>query len=116
MLKFITEQIQSIRSGERLVGSTEILESLFSDLKRISGQHTKSGFTRLVLVLPAFIGELDESVVKEAMTALTNKDIKEWAKENITRSAQTERNQMTKWLKTNCQNADKFSDQGDRAA
>ena len=116
ILKFITEQTQSIRSGERLVGSTEILESLFSDLKRISGQHTKSGFTRLVLALPAFIGKLDEQIVKDAMSTVRNKDIKEWAKENITRSVQSERNQMTKWLKTNYQNADKFSDQSAKAA
>lgn len=116
MLKFIGDQTQSIRSGERLVGSTEILESLFSDLKRISGQHTKSGFTRLVLVLPAFIGKLDEQVVKEAMATVTNKDIKEWAEENITRSVQSERNRMTKWLKINCQNTDKFSDQRGKAA
>ena len=116
MLSFIGKQTQNIKSNEILAGSTEILESLFSDLKRISGQHTKSVFTRLILSLPAFVGSLDEQIIRDAMTTVTNKDIKEWAKENITRSIQSERNKVTSWLKSISENTDKFSCQIEKAA
>jgi hypothetical protein len=108
ILNFIETQTCTMKSKDKFLGCTEILESLYSDLKRVSGQHTKSGFTKLILVLPAFVGELDDSLVRRAMNDVTNNDINEWAKLNIKNSVQSQRNRFSRWVKNISKNSDKF--------
>ena len=108
ILNFIETQTCTIKPNDKFLGCTEILESLYSDLKRVSGQHTKSGFTKLILVLPAFVGELDDSLVRSAMNDVTNNDINEWAKLNIKNSVQSQRNRFSRWVKNISKNSDKF--------
>ena len=60
MITFIAEQAWVARlGGERLIGSTEILESLFGELKTLERQQSESGLTGLMLVLGAMMSEWD---------------------------------------------------------
>ena len=54
MLGFVADQAWVARlGGERLIGSTEVLESLFGGFKGLQGQQSESGMTGLMLVLGA---------------------------------------------------------------
>jgi hypothetical protein len=47
LLAFVTDQSLRVRQGERLPGTTEILESSFGKLKALEDGQSKSGFTGL---------------------------------------------------------------------
>lgn len=105
--KFTTLQSVGVRDNERLLMSTEIIESVMSSLKSFSQQHTQSGFTKMALALPALIGGFTEDEINSAMLNVTNKDINQWVKDNIDQSVQSERNKTTNWYKKHLKINDK---------
>jgi hypothetical protein len=64
--------------GERLVGSTEALESSFGKLKRLEGDESGGGFTGMVLALGAMTGNADEPHVRKALEEVPNKEAQGW--------------------------------------
>jgi len=56
MIGFVADQATVLRSGvEQLIASTEILESLFGDLKNLEQQQSQSGLTGLMLAMGAMV-------------------------------------------------------------
>ena len=53
LLQFVTEEGAKAKAGERLVGSSEVIESIFGKWKRLEGDQARSGLTGLVLALGA---------------------------------------------------------------
>ena len=49
LLEYVRRESSLVPPGERRLGSTEVLESLFGKGKRLEGQQSRSGFTRYVL-------------------------------------------------------------------
>jgi hypothetical protein len=74
-----TEGAQA-KPGEALVGSTEVLESVFGKLKRLEGSYAGDGFTGLSLVLGAILGERKEEQVQEALEAVPKKAAEGWVR------------------------------------
>jgi len=68
------------KPGEKLVASTEVLESVFGKLKRLEGSYAGDGFTGLSLTVGAFLGEATEDQVKEALDAVPKKEADTWVK------------------------------------
>ena len=63
LVKFVQEQSEQARPGERLPASTEVLESLIGKGKRLEGQQSQGGFTKSVLAMAATLAEgLTDSV------------------------------------------------------
>jgi hypothetical protein len=85
-----TESLNA-KPKERLLGSSEIIESLFGKQKHIEKQQSKSGFTGLLLSLAAIVSETTKNVVQEAMESVNTKTIIEWFKKNIGKSVQSKR-------------------------
>ena len=52
---FLREHEKKLRPGKQLPMSTEILESSFSLYKQLEKQHSKSGFTSLLLTFPTLL-------------------------------------------------------------
>ena len=77
-----------LRIGERSLGVSDIIESVFGRFKNMEQQQSGSGFTQLLLALPAIIGENCSNTIKQAMMSVKNKDIKQWFEENIGDSVQ----------------------------
>ncbi len=65
------------RAGERLLGSSEIIESLFGKQKFLEKEQSRNGFTGLLLALPALVAETSESVIKMALESIPTKSITE---------------------------------------
>jgi hypothetical protein len=91
LLNFVKEQSQKSRPNERLLGSSEIIESVFGKLKRLEQDQFKSGFTLMVLGTAALVAETTLDTIKKAMETVPTKRVIEWAKETLGQSVQSQR-------------------------
>ena len=66
LLAFVKKESLKARPEERLLGSSEIIESVFGKLKRLEQNQAKSGFTGLVLSVAAVVSETTQEVVQNA--------------------------------------------------
>lgn len=78
LVAFVTAESAAARPGERLPGSSEILESALGQLKSLEGDHQKGGFTGLLLSLGALVGRLDAQTIGHALHATPWKLIPQW--------------------------------------
>jgi hypothetical protein len=95
MITFIEEQAWVARlGGERLVVSTEILESLYGELKTLERQQSDSGLTGLMLVLGVIVSRWSPEEIKEALDAVPWKAVQAWIEENLGTTVQSQRCMM----------------------
>ena len=85
-VEFARSQESQLRDGERLWLSTEILESLFGHYKQLEGQHSKSGFSSLILAMGIFVVEVTPEIVEQSMKLVKVKDVQEWVKQHLPKS------------------------------
>jgi hypothetical protein len=78
LVAFVTAESAAARPGERLPGSSEILESALGQLKSLEGDHQKGGFTGLLLSLGALVGRLDATTIGTALHATPWKLVPQW--------------------------------------
>jgi hypothetical protein len=93
LISFVATESSKARPGERLPGSTEVLESCFGKLKYLEGEQSKSGFTGLLLSLGAIVSKTTQEVVSQAMTATRTRDVLQWCKEQLGETLQAKRKQ-----------------------
>jgi hypothetical protein len=78
IIQFLSEQSVKAKSYERLLGSSEIIESAIGLVKHHSNTH--SDFTRFILITAALVGKIDEQTVLNSMTSTRVADVKVWEK------------------------------------
>jgi hypothetical protein len=83
LVVFVAKQASRTRSGERLPGSTEVLESCFGRFKQLEKQQARGGFTSLVLAFGALLAETTTEVIKNAMEHSRTKEIFTWCQEHL---------------------------------
>ena len=95
VLRFTAEQVAQakLRHGEHLPGSSEVLESLIGKGKRLEGQQSKGGFTRMVLGLAAAVVNPTIEYLHQALETIPTKHVFDWAKEKLGSSLQALRRQ-----------------------
>jgi len=91
LLEFVAENSDQATSHETLVGSSEVLESLFGKFKDLEGDQAKSGFTGLLLSIPAMVSRTTSEVIQKAMDVVFTKNVLDWCKEYIGKSLQAKR-------------------------
>lgn len=91
LIDYVAEQSHSARGDERLIGSTEVVESLFGKLKRLEGQQNKNGFTKLLLGMSASVATLSKEYLHAAFSAIKTKDIAAWCEKHLGISLQAQR-------------------------
>jgi len=69
IIDFLEVQSAKACPKERLLGSSEIIETLMGCLKHRLGVQSRSGFTSSVLIAPALAGGIDQETVLGAMNA-----------------------------------------------
>ena len=74
LLAFVEEQSRAIPPRQRMLGSTEIIESLFGRLKHLLGEYARNGFTGLVVVLAAIVSTPSQADVMRALSSITTRD------------------------------------------
>jgi hypothetical protein len=89
--EFARMQSLAARPGERLVGSTEVLESVFGKWKTLEHQESRSGITSLVLSLGSLVGQWLPSRIKAALEATPVKHVVYWCREHLPATVQSQR-------------------------
>lgn len=91
LVDFSREQGSQAKADERLVGSTEVLESVFGKVKALEGEQSKSGFTGYMLSLGAVVSRLTVDRVREALSRCRLSDIRTWCREKLGATIQSKR-------------------------
>jgi hypothetical protein len=83
LVQFVRSQESLVRPGERLPGSTEVLESCFGKFKQLEKQHARGGFTQLLLGFGALLADVTTEVVRHAMQASRTLDVRRWVADTL---------------------------------
>jgi hypothetical protein len=83
LIDFVKQAEQKSEVGQRAWLSTEILESLFGQYKRLEGQHSKGGFTSLLAALPIFCCRVTPALVQRRLQEASTTDLKEWVHDTV---------------------------------
>ena len=99
LIRFVRAESSKARLGERLPGTTEVLESCFGKLKALEDGQSKSGFTALVLSLGAMVSRRTAEAVGDALERCRVRDVVTWSKTMLGESVQSQRRQAYRRVK-----------------
>jgi hypothetical protein len=91
LVAFLAKESLKAKANERLLGSSEVIESVFGKLKHMERDQAKSGFTGLVLSLAAMVSTTTAEVVQQALVAVTTQKVVTWCKQTLGASVQAKR-------------------------
>ena len=90
----MTEEGAKAKAGERLVGSSEVIESIFGKWKRVEGDQVHSGLTGLVLALGAIVSHTTSDIIKQALESVPTKTVLTWCREKLGKTVQATRRRL----------------------
>jgi hypothetical protein len=83
ILNFVKEQQSICQKDERLLHSSEIIESAFGKCKHMENEQSHSNFTGFILSIGAIVSQKTNEVIKTALETVTNTTVNKWCEENI---------------------------------
>jgi hypothetical protein len=83
LVAFLVEQAQGLPEAQRLLGTSEVLESLLGKYKRIQGTHSKGGMTGSLLNIGAAVLDKTAETVQAAMAAVPVAAVGQWVRERL---------------------------------
>jgi hypothetical protein len=83
LVAFVTAEAAKATDGERLVGSSEVIESIFGKWKRREGEQARSGVTGLVLALGAIVSHTSAEVNRQTLENVPTKAVLTWCREKL---------------------------------
>jgi hypothetical protein len=98
LLEFVAVQGQQARAGERLLGSSEVLESIIGKFKHVAGERGQHGLTGMVLSIGALVGNLAVATVQTAMTETTTHAVWNWCRSHLGATVQSVRQRIRQAL------------------
>jgi hypothetical protein len=107
VIEFVESQSAKAQPGERLLGSSEVIESVFGKLKRMEQHQSTSGLTALALSIGAMVSTTTKDVIRKAVETVSTKSVLTWSKDNLGNSVQSKRNKF----RAGCRNAEQKWDQ-----
>jgi hypothetical protein len=110
LIAFVEEESSKAKPNERLLGSSEVIESVFGKLKRLENDQAKSGFTGLILSTAAMVSKTTKDVVENALKTVPTKEVLVWLKSNIGQSLQSMRKEAFASCKKTEQKRDQILD------
>lgn len=91
LVAFVAEQAAEAHPGERLLGSSEVIESVLGQLKRLEQEQSKSGFTGLLLGLSALVSTTTTAVIQKALETVPTKQVRAWCQKTLGPTVQAKR-------------------------
>lgn len=95
LLEFMRKQAQQARDGERLLGSSEVLESIIGKFKHLAGERGQQGLTGMVLGIGALVGKVAVAAVQTALSEFTTRNVWDWCKTHLGSTVQSLRHRIT---------------------
>ena len=93
LLEFIKEQALHATAGERLPGSSEVLESIIGKYKTLQGERGQFGVTGMLLAIGAFVGRVTVASIATALKTINAAALKKWENSNLGSTIQSQRKQ-----------------------
>jgi hypothetical protein len=91
LLASLRQQARMCRPGERLPGSSEIIESVIGQYKHLQGERSPHGLTAMILSMAANVGQRTTTLLKTALEEVTNPALFGWCRTNLGISVQSHR-------------------------
>lgn len=91
VVEFLSSQTAAARPGERLIGSTEVLESIIGKYKRLQSMHSGGGMTGMILSIGALVGQQSHDRIAEALQKVTNSKVWQWCRDRLGVTLQSQR-------------------------
>ena len=91
LFEFLAQQVSPLSQGERLIGSTEVLESLIGKYKRLQSSHSKGGMTAMLLSIGAIVGKKASDTIQQALQTVSTDDVSSWCKNTLGTTLQAQR-------------------------
>ena len=98
LLEFVQDEGKHAREGERLLGSSEVLESIIGKFKNVAGERCPHGLTGMVLSIGALVGQVAVATVQAAMNAVTNENVWDWCRSHLGQTVQSGRQRIREIL------------------
>jgi hypothetical protein len=98
LLEFVQTQGRQARQGERLLGSSEVLESIIGKFKHVAGEGGRHGLTGMALSIGALVGDLAVATVQAAMTEITTNEVWDWCRVHLGATVQSVRQRIRQAL------------------
>lgn len=83
LVEYVATQSQAVRRRESLPASSEVIESLIGKGKRILGQHSRGGFTKMILGMAASVVQITQENVREALETVRQADLLTWCDQHL---------------------------------
>jgi hypothetical protein len=83
LLTFVAKQSEDVPAGQHLLGSSEVLESLLGEYKRIQGAHSKGGMTGALLNIGATLLEKTPAMIQKALSTVRVDDVRQWLRDTL---------------------------------
>lgn len=98
LLEFVQDEAQQTGEGERLLGSSEVLESIIGKFKYVAGERGQHGLTGMVLSIGALVGKQTVATVQTAMSEITNQQVWDWCESHLGPTVQSVRGRIRQAL------------------
>lgn len=91
LLTFVDEQSSAAREHERLLRSSEVLESLIGKYKRLQSTHSKGGMSAMLLSFGAIVQDKTTDIIQRASETINTQDVYDWVKNKLGTIIQAQR-------------------------
>jgi len=82
-MAFVKTQSQGLKITNVFPGAAKFLESLIGKGKRMHGQHSRGGFTRMILGMAASVVNLTQEGIFTDLKTIRETDLSQWCEKNL---------------------------------
>lgn len=87
LIEYVLDTSLKAKPEECLLGSSEVIESVFGKFKYMQAEHAKGSLTGMVLAIPAMVSKTTEAVIQRAIETVPVHRVRSWIKEKFGKSA-----------------------------
>lgn len=94
LLEFLQGEAGQVAEEERLLGSSEVLESIIGKFKNLAGERGHHGLTGMVLGIGALVGNIRVKTAQIALGTITNQELWNWCQSHLGSTLQSLRRRI----------------------
>ena len=94
IIGYLTQEGGKIPDGKILLGTSDIIESIFGKYKQHTANSPLKEVGKMILAIPLFVTKITSQLVKGAMEYVSTMDVKEWADQVFGPSALSKRREV----------------------
>jgi hypothetical protein len=91
IIEFVRGQESKLSPGQTIIGSSDIVESVFGKWKSMAHEDSMAGITNLILLLPLLTVNITDDLVIKALEDTPIQKINDWSKKNLGTTMYTKR-------------------------